>query len=68
MADEDEHIVFQSVLDLICDQNVCDALVVRGQKIQPLAWDTAHLTETGSIHIVERVLAEDAEAMRTTDN
>lgn len=61
VASAREQVRFQSILDLICEGNSCLAVVERDGRIEPLIWDSAHLTELGSLRVAEEYLALEAE-------
>lgn len=50
-----QHIATISMLDLLCEHNVCRALVGVSPQRTPTAWDDAHLTREGSLYAAERL-------------
>ncbi len=44
-------VVFVSLLDRLCVKDECIAAIGNGEKKVPFAWDRAHLTKEGSVHV-----------------
>jgi len=59
VADEND-IRFIPIISSICDvDSYCDAVVATDDnRFEPLAWDSGHLTPSGALHILRRILPD----------
>lgn len=47
---------FISIVDVLCDEQLCDSVVAGSEGFEPIAWDYGHLTRSGARHVIAKVL------------
>jgi peptidoglycan/LPS O-acetylase OafA/YrhL len=52
------HVTYLSLLSELCEVDRCIS-IVNEEKIEPIAWDYAHLTKSGSIFVAKQVIKQD---------
>lgn len=51
-------VTFLSALDALCDNEMCLAVLESNGTYEPTAWDSAHLTESGSLLLARKLMAQ----------
>ena len=53
---ENQNIHYLSPIKLLCSNSSCQVSVIYDGKVEPIAWDSAHLTEAGSVILADKLL------------